>query len=87
MRTEAELIQLLLDSEIVFFSNECQGICALSWQLAYKELITWEEKDIIHIVINSNKVDDIKYYPFYFPPYQWQPRREYLENLLKKYKI
>lgn len=85
MRTEAELIQVLLDSKELYVKEECSGLCILTRELLLIGSITLDEEEYLDSIIEDNKPNSLDT-RYYFPPYQWQPRKEYLENLLKKYK-
>ena len=86
MRTESELIQLLLDSGKTFMSPPCYGLCMLVNRLFHTEVISNNERYILFDIIRKNEPIDRKYYIYYFPIHEWQPRKEYLEQLLIKYK-
>ena len=84
MRSEKELIQLLIDSEDIF-NEYCSGLCYLSVMLNQLRKITFQERNIILKILDDNVVRYSLFNIYYFEPNQWQPRKKYLENLLKKY--
>lgn len=86
MKTEAELIQLLLDSEELYNTYRYGGLCGLCMQLQIDDVITMKELEILNIIIDSNYPSKLYNTIYYFPPHLWQPRKEYLEQLLIKYK-
>jgi hypothetical protein len=85
MRSEKELIQLFIDSEQLYKECGFGGICGLSIELFMRRIISHNELVIMRKIINDNKPLTPHNNYFYFKPMQWQPRKEYLENLLKKY--
>jgi hypothetical protein len=85
MRSEKELIQLLLDSDWLFKKNKSKALCTFSYRLFKSQNISLEEHNLILDIIEVNKPIKIFTSFYYFEPFKWQPRKEYLENLLKKY--
>lgn len=85
MRTEAELIQLLIDSGDVYNTYGYGGLCGLCTQLQIDNVINMKEFEILDNIIDDNQPSNPYNIYFYFKPMQWQPRKEYLQQLLIKY--
>ena len=85
MRTEKELIQLLIDSEEMFDINDLYGLCALIAELYFSGKIDKPTSYKMRGILSSNVPKKVYNDRFFFHPRQWQPRKEYLKNLLKKY--
>jgi hypothetical protein len=86
MKTEAELIQLLLDSEDVYYDRGHSGLCGICiGYLRRGKLSELEYESLINIIF-TNKPTEMFSTHFFFKPNQWPPRKEYLEQLLIKYK-
>jgi hypothetical protein len=85
MRSDKELIQLLLDSEDVFVNEKRFGLCSLVWKFKHNGIITNEESVILATIIYDH-LPETTYNSslFFFPPHQWQPRKEFLELILEK---
>jgi hypothetical protein len=83
MRSDKELIQILLDSEDVFVEEGCEGLCEFIRVLAGDRLIIFAEKVRLRFIILDNKPKKTYNSDFYFPPYQWQPRKEFLERIIE----
>ena len=85
MRSEKELIQLLIDESRLFDywnnSNLCQYVQSLNEQSYINEI----EKELLLNLIRQNEPTNRYNKYYYFCPFNWQPRKEYLLNLLKKY--
>jgi hypothetical protein len=84
MRSEKELIQLLLDSEKFFKEWKCFGLCHLITRLWCFNILNNIDREKISDIIKKNNPTGIEH-AFYFKTHQWKPRKKYLENLLKKY--
>ena len=84
MRSEKELIHLLLDNEKMFNDYSCSGLCYFTLCMAMIGIINSIERMLLLQIIEENKVHST-FGNYYFELQEWQPRKEYLENLLKKY--
>ena len=87
MRSEKELIQLLLDSEEFTNKYESPRLWMLLSKCIDNETTTSDEGDLLfELILKTNpNVSDL--WTMFESPniLYWQPRKEYLENLLKKY--
>lgn len=86
MKTEVELIQLLLDESRFFDYWNCSNLSQYVNSLNNKSYINEIEKELLLNVIRDNKPTEVYNTHYYFCPFNWQPRKEYLEQLLIKYK-
>jgi hypothetical protein len=86
MKTEAELIQLLLDSEDLYKNSNSVGFCRFIYYLRIHNIITLDEEDFLFSLIIDNAPKETFSLAFIFEPHQWQPRKEFLQQLLIKYK-
>jgi len=85
MRSEKELIQLCLDKYMLFDYYTCFGLCGYFSCLNIDFYINVQEKEFLLKILKEN----VPHHPYnkyyYFRPFNWQPRKEYLEQLLIKY--
>jgi hypothetical protein len=76
MRTDKELLQVLLDN----IDKLEYGLCGLATTLWLNYIISYKELEVIRNIIESNKPKNALF--FYFPIGQKQPRIEYLQKLI-----
>jgi hypothetical protein len=78
MRSEKELIQLLLDSEEIYNTHNLTSITLFISFVYIYDLIDFDESFFIKELIKETT-------PIETYGTNWNPIKEYLENLLKKY--
>lgn len=80
MRTDKELIQLMIDNLDQYFIT---SLCITTSQMRIDNLINQKEEDRIDEIVYRFKPSDAG--PFYFwPANLLEPRREFLQNILNK---
>ena len=84
MRTDKELLELLLEEFPVKFSIGVSGLCSSIDLLS----ITETEKERLFEILHLNQTEYYQknVYGFYFPPRQIPTRQKYLKQLIEKYK-
>jgi hypothetical protein len=85
MRTDKELLELLLEEFPVKFStNYVYGLCDCVRLLFASK----EEKTRLLDILDLNRTKYYEYclYGYYFPPNAIEPRQKYLKQLIEKYK-
>jgi hypothetical protein len=78
MRTEKELLQILLDNMNLFTT----GLCILSWRLSNDEIITQKEEEFIDEYISSNLLHGR--FGYAFPRGEREPRIKWLKQQIKQ---
>lgn len=61
------------------------GICNFIWNMSGKGIISYAENSILVGIIYSNRPPRNNFGGYFFEPFQYQPRFEFLKELIKKY--
>jgi hypothetical protein len=83
MRTEIELLNLMLGNQHLFFT----GLCSWVWSLERKDLISFEERELLLKTISVYKPRNQRTIGgswFYWIPEQIKPRIAWINRTIKK---
>ena len=82
MRSDKELLQLLLDNKQYF----SRGLCALVTYIYRKQIVSYEEflQISLYIYVNAKTPKREKGEAYYWPICKWKPREKWIKSEIKK---
>lgn len=81
MRIDKELIQLMLDNLDEYF---CISLCLTTPMLYARGIISGDEEIKIDSIVFDNRPNKKQGGGYFWPKYELEPRREFLQNILNK---
>ena len=92
-RSIKKLLTILLESEELFESEDCSGLCRLVTNLYKIHIITNKERhSLLDYIANNRPKEDVcydasqMYSAWYWPFYEWLPRKAWLQYRIKKHR-
>ncbi len=85
MRTDKELLELLLENIEQGIKSGWSGMCGVIIMLTMQSVMSVNESERLNSIILANPTKMYKKSSWFFEPYQIEPRKEYLKQLIAKY--